>query len=135
MQPGVLQPFIARSGRADFVVFVVRLDEVLDDGAGFPEGEACIGICECGDTGHENHSQSITANEGWRRSSIGMEGRERAIPAIGILRLKFRLLQVWKVEVIVLIWKPKFLQNDLDFVWVRADFAAVEDEGFEGHGE
>ena len=49
-QPLLGVPGLGRSrGKADLVVLVVGGDEVLENGAGFPEGEACVGVLDGGD--------------------------------------------------------------------------------------
>ena len=45
------------------MLFVVGLDEVLDDGAGFPKGEACIWVCEGGDTSHITVSSLLSMKD------------------------------------------------------------------------
>lgn len=49
VQPLLGEVFFGGGGEGQGVFFVVLLDEVFDDGAGFPEGDAGVGIFDCGD--------------------------------------------------------------------------------------
>lgn len=50
MQPGLRQKLVGGRGVLQGGRGVVGGEEVLDYGAGFPEGEVCVWVCDGGDT-------------------------------------------------------------------------------------
>jgi len=50
VQPLRFEVFVVAAGSVEFVVWVVLFDQVLDYGAGFPEGDVCVGIDDGGNT-------------------------------------------------------------------------------------
>lgn len=44
--PAALRPLLRRIGVVELVLLVVVFDQILDDGARLPEGDASVGVCE-----------------------------------------------------------------------------------------
>lgn len=94
VQPLLREIRLLAAGReADFVVLVVLLHQVLDDGAGFPEREVCVGI---DDGGHA---------------------------AVGVELGELGALDVGELHVVEVVRDAQFLRDHADLGRVRAVLA------------
>lgn len=93
VQPRLGLEFLFGSSIAQFILLVIRLEEIFDYGTRFPNLDAGIWILDC------------------RHSAVGVDGRER---------LSFdATLRVGEVEEVRFIRDVELVQNDCGFPWIR----------------
>ena len=98
MEPLLREVRLGRSGReTQAALRVVALDEVLEDGAGLPEGDVGVGVVDGGD------------------AAVGVDGEV------------FGLLDVREGNGVYVVGKAEFLEHDEDFGRVGATFTPERD--------
>lgn len=85
MLPHMLLILLRRRRVADLTVFVVQLDEILDDGSAFPERDARVGVLQGGHT------------------------------AVGVQAEEWLLLYCCEVEGLDLVWDVEGAEENEDF--------------------
>jgi hypothetical protein len=119
VQPGLSEEFIGGRGVGEGVGGVVGCEQVLDDGAGFPEGD--VGVVGVGDGG--DAAVGVDGFEGfWRILLLGLALDSLSVSSStrGSRGLQPTLVQNAKVHELGLVGDVQLVEDDGDFPWVGA---------------